>query len=46
MMQTPEWRLALHSQLTDHEFVQDEEDILGGCKTCWSNILDGGENYD
>ena len=33
-----DWRLELHSQLTDHAFVQDPDDIPGGCLTCWTRL--------
>ena len=31
-------RLRLHAELTDHEFVQDVDDIPGGCATCWERL--------
>lgn len=30
--------LRLHAEWTDHPFVQDENDIPGGCKTCWDRL--------
>jgi len=33
-----DFRLRLHAELTDHPFVQDENDIPGGCKTCWDRL--------
>ena len=35
-----DWRLQLHAELTDHPFVQDPDDIPGGCKTCWTRLED------
>ena len=31
-----EWRLELHANLTDHDFIQDPDDIPGGCLVCWT----------
>jgi hypothetical protein len=32
-------RIRMHNMLiTDHSFIQDPEDIPGGCKTCWASI--------
>jgi hypothetical protein len=32
-------RIRLHNILiTDHPFIQDPDDIPGGCKTCWESI--------
>ena len=33
-----DFRLRLHAEWTDHPFVQDENDIPGGCKTCWDRL--------
>jgi hypothetical protein len=34
-----ESRIRLHNILiTDHKFIQDPDDIPGGCKTCWESI--------
>jgi hypothetical protein len=34
-----ESRIRLHKMLIqDHTFVQDPDDIPGGCKTCWDSI--------
>ena len=50
-----EWRLALHVELTDHDFIQDPDDVPGGCLVCWtraetaipqSPILETGDDHD
>lgn len=33
-----QFRLRLHAELTDHKFVQDVDDIPGGCATCWERL--------
>lgn len=34
-----ESRIRMHNILIkDHEFIQDPDDIPGGCKTCWETI--------
>jgi len=37
-MSALEWRLALHAELTDHDFIQDPDDIPGGCLVCWTRL--------
>lgn len=44
MMKPLEWLLALHEQMTDHLFEQDEDDIPGGCKVCWSRLEEVNED--
>jgi hypothetical protein len=36
-----DWRLELHAQLTDHDFIQDPDDIPGGCLSCWQTVERG-----
>jgi hypothetical protein len=33
-----EWRKQLHAELTDHDFIQDPDDIPGGCLVCWARL--------
>lgn len=33
-----EWRKQLHANLTDHDFIQDPDDIAGGCLICWNRL--------
>ena len=37
-MTTLDWRMQLHAELTNHPFVQDPDDIPGGCATCWAGL--------
>ena len=34
------FRLAIHDKVVgmDHDFVQDPDDNLGGCKICWEKL--------
>jgi hypothetical protein len=31
------------AEVMGHEFIQDPDDISGGCKTCWDNLEGVGE---
>ena len=33
-----DWRMQVHAELTDHDFIQDPDDIPGGCLTCWHRL--------
>lgn len=37
------WRLELHARLVDHPFIQDPDDIPGGCLTCWNRVAEEEE---
>lgn len=39
-MSVLDWRLQLHAELTDHDFIQDPDDIPGGCLVCWNRLGD------
>ena len=43
MSRDSSWRFGLHIAMEsrgelDHAFVQDVDDIPGGCAVCWANI--------
>lgn len=36
---TKHWRIVFHDEMIpDHEFVQDPDDIPGGCLVCWNRL--------